>query len=625
MSSDVSLRIGSRAPLALAGELLAPRCASRGASLFVLLGIALASATADATPELVRDGRRWIGTAANCATVPAGWTGQRLFSMPSMPTSLAQYCLYIWSATRKPTPTNIADLFSPLFGISNLGQDEPVVYPLNAVARESFSQGLRSAVVQRVGGLSIFPSPPQNSSIVRVVVIDSAPDSPHGAIAMGANRHGDTLTHLIEDLVCQPLVCTGACTPAQLSARVCVSQVTTKLALPWTSASSSSSSDGGHLGTLGDLARAIARSAEEWPSWGPQRRVIMNLSVGWEHSDHFANCSTSSTNDRGPESAVKAILQFAASRGALIFAAAGNDSGGPTPRTGLLCPAAYQAIPKVFEPSQPLLIAVSGMDYADHPLETTRPGGITGFTALGLGGVSWIQGQPMPPQLVGSSVATAVTSAVAALVWSQKTSFSAQQVLGAMYAGGVSVGTADVCPVSLSGCSARRVNTCGALHAAGLSVSCTPPSGGGTGSPLLPAELTQLKAAYASHPVSYPVDNGIVEPSLIPRFQQPSPQVMPAVFPQPISATCPTCVVSNGVTSMPRVIIPELGESLTDATLVLVTLDDESHSLSLGTLVANQTYVFHLPPGIVARSAYLTGISTPSNYSVTEQLFLGED
>lgn len=620
MSSDVSLRSGSCALWTGAAETLASRRASRVACLVVLISMVLSSASADAIPKLVREGRRWIGISANCTAAPSGWTGRQLFAVPGMPASLAQYCRYTWNGGARKPPDSAA--LSALFAAAtSLGQDEPVVYPLNAAARESFSYGLRNALVQQVGGFSTLASPP-GSLGVRVVVIDSAPDSPHGAIAMGTNRHGDTLAHLVEDLVCEPLVCTGACTPAQVTARRCASQVTTMLALPWTSGTTYSSS-GGSLGTLGDLATALARSIEDWQNWGPQRRVIMNLSVGWEHHDDLATCSTSATSDRGPESAVKDILQFAASRGALIITAAGNDSGGPTPRTGLLCPAAYQAIAKAAEPSQPLLVAVSGVDYADHPLETTRPDGIAGFTAPGIG-VSWIPGQPVPPQLVGSSVATAVVSAVAALVWSSKPSFSAQQVLSVLHAGGVSVGGANDCPVSLPGCSARRVNTCGALHAAGISASCTPPSAGSTGSPHLPAELTQLKAAYASHPVSYPADKGIVEPSLIPRFQQPTSQVMPAVFPQPISATCPTCVVSNGVTSPPRVIIPALGESLTDATLVLVTLDDESHALSLGTLAANQSYVFDVPPGIVARSAYLTGLSMPSNYSVTEQLFLGE-
>lgn len=620
MSSDVSLRTGSRALLASGGEALASRRASRVACLVVLISMVLSSASADAIPKLVREGRRWIGISANCAAAPSGWTGRQLFAVPGMPASLAQYCRYTWNGGARKPPDAAA--LSALFAAAtSLGQDEPVVYPLNAAARESFSYGLRNALVQQVGGFSIL-APPPGSLGVRVVVIDSAPDSPHGAIAMGTNRHGDTLAHLVEDLVCEPLVCTGACTPTQLAMRRCASQVTTMLALPWTSGTTYSSS-GGSLGTLGDLATAIARSVEDWQNWGPQRRVIMNLSVGWEHHDDLATCSTSATSDRGPESAVKDILQFAANRGALIITAAGNDSGGPSPRAGLLCPAAYQAIAKDSEPSQPLLVAVSGVDYADHPLETTRPDGVASLTAPGIG-VSWIPGQPVPPQLVGSSVATAVVSAVAALVWSSKPSLSTQQVLSALYAGGVSVGGANDCPVSLPGCSARRVNTCGALHAAGISASCTPPSASSTGSPSLPSELAQLKAAYSAVSPGTPTGHGNVSPVDNPRYQQPTSQVMPAVFPQPISATCPTCIVSNGLTSAPQVVIPELGESLSNAMLVLVTVDGNSYGISLGTLAANQSYVFNLPTGIDARSAYLTGISMPSNYSVTEQLFLGE-
>lgn len=621
MSSDVSLRAGSCVLLADIGEVLTSRRGARWICLGVLAAIALSSVPAHSAPTLVRTGRRWIGISANCTAPPAGWTGQRLFAVPNMPASLAQFCLYTWSRTKDPLSKDIGALFADP-GITSLGQDEPIVYPLNAAARENFSQGLRHALVQQVGGMDTLPSPP-GAPGVRVVVIDSAPDSPHAAIAMGTNRHGDTLAHLVEDLVCEPLTCTGSCTPAQLSARVCASQVTTMLALPWTSGTAYSPA-GGNLGTLGDLSRAIARTIEDWQNWGPQRRVIMNLSVGWEHHDDFASCSTSTANDRGPESAVKAILQFAASRGALIIAAAGNDSGGPSPRTGLLCPAAYQGIPKSIEPSQPLLLAVSGVDYADAPLPTTRPGGIAAFTAPGLGGVSWIPGQPVPSQLVGSSVATAVVSAVAALVWSSKSSFTPQQVLNTIYSGGVPVGSADACPVGAAGCSARRVTTCGALHAAGISVGCSVPQAKVFGSPVLAAERAQLEASYASHGVTSTLDKGVLDAPQIPRFQQPSSQVMPAVFPQPISATCPTCIVSNSATSSPRVFVPDLGEDLHDAMLVLVTMDDESHGVALGNLTANTSYVFEIPVGIVAKSAYLTGISMPSNYSVTEQLFLGE-
>lgn len=619
MSSTFSLRTASRVFLAGVGGLLASPRAARVVGLGVLVAIAISSVAAHAVPTLVRDGRRWIGISANCGNVPTGWTGRRLFSVSNMPPSLAQYCLYVWSGARKsPASTDIAALFGTR-GISDLGQDEPVVYPLNAAARENFSQGLRNALVQQVGGLSILSSTP-NSNNVRVVVIDTAPSSPHGAIAMGTNRHGDTLAHLVEDLVCEPLTCTGACTPTQVSSRVCGSQVTTMLALRWTSPTSSSAA-GGSLGTLGDLATAISQTIEDWQNWGPQRRVIMNLSVGWEHHDDLATCSTSTTNDRGPERAVKDILQFAAGRGALIFAAAGNDSGGPSPRTGPLCPAAYQAIPKELDPSQPLLVAVSGVDFADHRLETSRPDGIAAFAAPGIG-VSWIPGQSVPPQLVGTSVSTAVVSAVAALVWSSKPSFSPQQVLSALHGGGVSVGSADSCPVSFAGCSTRRINTCGALHSAGISATCTPPSGTPTGSPALPGELAQLKAAY---PGGTLLSNMIpVDAADIPRFQVASPQVEPTLFPQPISATCPTCVVSNGLTSNTTVIIPALGEGLDNAMLVLVTVDNQSYGQALGNLNANQTYVFEVQSGIIARSAYLTGLHPSGGYSVTEPLFLGE-
>lgn len=83
--------------------------------------------------------------------------------------------------------------------------------------------GLRTTLRAQVGDASLLPSMPARPG-VRIAVIDSAPDATSGHIQPGVSRHGDTLAHLIGDLVCQA---------DSMGVRRCAAEVTTVLALPW--------------------------------------------------------------------------------------------------------------------------------------------------------------------------------------------------------------------------------------------------------------------------------------------------------------------------------------------------------------------------------------------------------
>ncbi|HRC57908.1 MAG TPA: hypothetical protein PKU97_18400, partial [Kofleriaceae bacterium] len=307
-------------------------------------------------------GLRWLGEAAVCQA-PSGWTAARLLpALRGLPAALRDVCLYTWIAgvARPPSPRQVEELWRAA-GASNMAEDVPVVHAMSSpevmsTPEESFQTGLRGALTARVGGAGLLPTWPRYRA-VRVVVIDTAPTSPHARIQLGASRHGDTLAHVIEDLVCQPLLCMDGCDAAELAARPCVSEVTTELALPW-SARGIQGQRGGHVGTLADLARAIARALARWQAEGARHRLILNLSVGWEHTEQIAECSTAEPTS-APARAVRGLLQYAAAQGVLVVAAAGNDSAGPSPRVGLTCPGLYQAVPQAAHPSRALLIACS--------------------------------------------------------------------------------------------------------------------------------------------------------------------------------------------------------------------------------------------------------------------------
>jgi hypothetical protein len=332
-----------------------------------------------------------------------------------------------------------------------------------------------------------------------------------------------------------------------------------------------------------------------------------------------------------PARAVVGILQYAAARGALIVAAAGNDVGGRDPPTGTSCPGRYQAVARDGDPRQPLVIAVSGVDYQDHHLANARPLGIAGFAAIGLGGVAWAPNDAVPAPLTGSSVSTAVVSAVGALVWSQKPAWTAAQVAHAVYEGGVEVGPADACPLGMAGCRSHRASTCGALHAASVSTSCAPAVAGHASSPALPAENDALDLEIAALPVEIGTAALTVQP--LPRTLDPTIQLQPWTYPTPVAETCPVCRVAND-----QLYVPMLSTSVEDPVLVVLYADASVQTVALApqvpttppSLAGGTPYAFVLPPppsptaGPIV-SAYLTALVAPPSlpaHSITEPMFV---
>jgi hypothetical protein len=472
---------------------------------------------------------------------------------------------------------------------------------------------LHSSLLAQVGSASLLTSLPAQP-VVRVVVIDSAPDAAAGQIQPGLSRHGDTLAHLIEDIVCVP---TGP------SDRKCAAEVTTVLALPWEDRHTLGA-HGGVMGSPAELAHAIYRAVAQWQrdrdrsSYTPPR-LVLNLSLGWEHTPKIADCSEDVSNP--PADAVRAALQYAASLGAVIVAAAGNDSGGRNPRTGLVCPARYQSVHQDDDPTQALLTAASGVDYADHPLQTARPGGITGIAALGLGGIAWSLGDVVPSPFTGSSVSTAVVSAVSALVWAAQPNWSPADVTLAVYSGGSPVGPANACPLLLGSCESHRVSVCGALIAAGAAPSCSVPPPMPWSCPDLHAEVGALEQALTAV-VPTNVSTAVAAP--VARFVVPTIQVTPWVFPAPVAVTCRACVFApNEIT-----IELESGQWLGTPALVLQQVSGTSLTVPLGNhaLVGPNLYVFSLPSSYVAlsqvQSAYLTGFNSTESASFSEQILV---
>jgi Subtilase family len=574
-----------------------------------------------------------------------------------VPPGGANLCVYTWLKTpQPPMPSELAALFGAN-GASLMVEDVPVVVPMQATpswssAEVAFFTGLRNAFLQHVGTAALIGNLPAQKT-ARIVVIDSAPTAKDGEILPGGgSRHGDTLAHLIEDIVCARIVDPIA-TPAGARTlpqpRRCLAEVTSELALPWLNPGIRGA-DGGHSGSLVDLARAIYSATRRWEQDkltvpGTPPRLILNLSVGWEHTWSIADCPTTATDPIGlTAGAVQSALQYASDAGALIIAAAGNDAGGPNRRPALACPGNYQKLSRRAQPDESLLTAVSGVDYGDLPLESARPYGHTGLVALGFAGVAWGSSDAAPPSLVGSSVASAVVSAISALVLALQPSWPNVTVIRTIHNSGVQEATTipDSCPMGFPSCTTRRASACGALLAAGSPVPCSIPLARSWSSPSLPGEIAALSSSVN------PILRGASFTPIYkdPRFLLPSMQVEPWTFPMPISATCPTCWISEATQLAPsraaspslwsspwsmlaapaQLTLPALGRPLQIPMLLLHLQDTTWLGIQLeGPLAENVPYRFNLPPLPLlpkVRAAYLSGFDWQEQHSIMEQLFV---
>ncbi|MDI1449100.1 S8/S53 family peptidase [Polyangium sp. 6x1] len=586
-------------------------------------------------------GQRWIAIenpSDVCPVDPLGiWTEDKLFKGPvgGPPPALARYCVYEWTGARVnpgakqclpygangPGDDEINQLQAVVGAGAELGEDcidtAPLGYEEDAAgwARKSFGR--------RAGGVDSFSSSPMDPTLprpVRIVAADTSPDALSGGIAIGQSRHGDTVAHVARDLACPG----GEAAP-------CAAHVTTALGLPRTDLAnplSTSPTQGGFFGTEGDLAQAVERLVLSWrneiTAGQGDARLVINLSVGWEDVPGRNNCAPEKLA-QNPESlapparAVLDAMRYAACHGALLLAAAGNDTGGPTPASGLVCPARWEEIampdaatcnalvgapfvetwtgrfpsfprrPAAANPApyDRVVYAVGGVDQGDEPLVPGRPLARPRIAALGLLAAAWdmtpnaavtpnANGQPPtpPPLLTGTSVSTAVASAIAAGMWAYNPARTAPEILDAIYQSGVVLqqnganvrADPDTC-VGTNACAVHRLSLCRALgvpcdDAAPVGAQNDPLPNATLPSSLLTTLTTEFMTATALQ-ASFP------DTAPIPSHQYRTVAAAPWTFPQPNWPACPACVVAvQGPNDV--ILHARPGVTMSDLTLVLV-------------------------------------------------------
>ena len=396
---------------------------------------------------------------------------------------------------------------------------------------------------------------------VTVLVIDS---QPHDQTLRPRSGHGRHMGNIIADI---------ACPDEDPNCRVEVEFV---VGLPRIAGGGVDYHRGGVVGTHADLAAAIYEGIERWEQANATRtvptRLVLNLSVGWELAIFGDEPSLAPAIG-----AVRTALELASCKGALIVASAGNE-GDYCNVTGAMAPAVWEAhpapgvtrcgelgvvIPAPGNGYRPLVNAVGGLDLERNPLADAR---VAADPRLMAAAEHVAAGEPLYGGLTGTSVATAVTSAAAALVWSHRPNLPAAGVIGWVYAGGeplVDVTTdfglaGDLMPP-------RRVDACAALLAAcaapgatcpALPLSCLvadPPAKGDLAIELdevLPDEVLELSLPDVDQCVdacgaTVDVRVRAGESASCDAFAVDPAEAM--VNPTPDSIGCPTCTIKNGM------------------------------------------------------------------------------
>jgi hypothetical protein len=616
-----------------------------------------------------------------------GWTVSRLFEDPEAEGDVgaqddrtipavteatgedpfAATCVYRTTGSTEETP--FKGLASPGFGAVDLSRQgipgvmtvSRIVMAPSAIDTAAIEADLYARLQHEAGapsrGAGGNVRPP--SATPRVVLVDTAPDvkAPwpvSDELWSAPASHGKVLAALLQLLTCP-------------DREACPVSIGTAQALRRTGRPAADGTDG-QYGTLTDLAFGIRRAVRRWrvdaaaQQTGP---LILNLSVawhplfgggvpeGWEVDAEGASIdrldgtvTKFSWADAAPSRQppdVRAVLDAlfeARCAGALIFAAAGNRSGGPRGQDGPLMPGAWQALPleslgscalrgDTFsppDPKEPLLWAVGGVEASGDELLMGRPDSTPVLTAYAAN--AWfphtetLLSDPVRPY-TGTSVSTVVASATAALTWSLGSLSSGAEVMRAVLdksdagnpvapwlvasAGGVTPSLSD------GGVLRSRVlRPCDLAAAFDRTWSCAAPAepaagDWGEGSTAPAGTLTWPGSATTQsecgslqlYTVATPGGPAAAEPCSDQVVWDP--MVSPWVYPQPPTDGCGDCFLAVGKASL---------------YIALTRLYDHT-SLALVVETASTRYRFALPassfpPGVEEVTLSVAGSSLPA-------------
>ena len=458
----------------------------------------------------------------------------------------------------------------------------------------------------------------------RLVFLDTQPTNegvPLNSTGL-SSLHGYTLIHLADHLVRS----SSSTSRASLASRLALAR-TDPLKVDDPASSAPNTRNGGNVGMIADLAPAIEEEITNWRlPLDPDRRVqnlVLNLSLAWDPAFFGGLRETDVCQMTAPVQAVYHALEFASREGALVIAAAGNRTAGPHPTSGPLLPAGWEG--KTFggaccngKEVRPLVYAVGGIQSNGLPLPNSRPGATPPRVAYADHAVVTNSKNEPTAILTGSSVAAAVTSAIAAVVWHYRPDLKAEQVMELLQRSGNRLEPSadfyfgqDAEP-PLQAPRVRRISLCPALSRAlaelfpnepRLSCECWDPRPPHLLPPSIPSREIGSAAIFRENrraPSGCRVDRifsalSASEPhSFCPSDEMEDLRSEPWMFPQPDHPPCPNCAlipeppsIDTRTASYPVLVgyvlegdISEewLGCSLSSPTLVLKLADTEGNS-----------------------------------------------
>ena len=488
-----------------------------------------------------------------------GWRVSSLF--PGKSNELGRFCLY--SAATLPDDPNPDGSASGLEVIRSVvggaerdalppwvHADCAVVGTLGAVrTRADVEQAYRIASE----ALDTLPTPLVKSSAgrVRVAVVDSALDFINdGLPGVGRDAHGRAMAALIGRMACPER--------APGMAASCPVDVRNHEAL-WLERRPNGyvrNPRGGFFGLQSDLAVAIVDAVD---SADVDQHVIVNLSLGWPKL--FGGEEPLPQDFPAQVRAVYDAIEYARCQGAEVIAAAGNALGRPATPVGPLVPGRWEerSAPTasrcrtlgVLTPrlgaggAEPLLRAAGGVDGQDRILFNTPMLGRPMFAAPAFEALVADTAAPAVQThaaYTGSSNASALTSAIAAIIWSYLPGLDPAAVMDVAYRSGVPLGQAAHFCFGGKPCGEiHRLSVCRAAQAACRVAGCTSlPTCSTAGALTTPADQPDF-AALPAVTCAIATAGGPCVPIPTPSSAVPSGWQLAFARPQPGAPTCTTC------------------------------------------------------------------------------------
>ncbi len=502
---------------------------------------------------------RWIGMTtpgSQGCPVPSresGWTGGPLFSMEGLDKDLEasahqagldQFCVYDYkgSASNLELPREVSA------GLRKAVNDKVGMTSSSVPTPDRLATMIWAPFYERFSySVQIPKTLPGNtgSPRIRLAVLDTQPDGVGVPGTPGNSKHGYTLLHMAGDMACKPSAPCGV-------------GIASRLVMPVVSFDTAQGKEeidpnGGFRGTFADLTKGLWEEIKQRPRPG---HLVLNLSLGWD-GEKIGGWEKDPAKMTPEVQAVYRVLEVAASRNILVIAAAGNELSGPNPTERPLLPAGWESRARSGK-NEPFVYAVSGIDGRGHPLVSTRTYGEASRVAYADHVVVPDPSDPMghTATLTGTSVAAAVVSTTAALVWSYHPGLKPAEVMDLLARSGDDLHRkADFAfPAGSAPRPVRRISLCQALKEVCTQVgaSCqgpvvckpSPPSAS------LESELCSFQPQERM--------SGMSGESLVASLStQDLPNLLdqPWVGPQPGVDPCPNCAVT-GPPDRARMVLP---------------------------------------------------------------------